>query len=98
MLFGVQVFQTSDFLGSGSKVRVEVLELALSLCLQPYQKVTPTGVFMWILENFQEQLLCKTTILYYFFFLNSVNNVDAIGFYLSLQYKRFDRTLLKRRY
>ena len=94
--FRVQVFQSPGFSGSRFfKVRLHNQG--------PGFRSSPVFMPVTLLKsdsnrcfhaNFVKQLLLCTI----FFFFNSANTYDAIRFYQSLQYKRYDGTLLKRHY
>ena len=50
-----------------------------------------TGVFLWILQNFQEHLLCKKNL-----FFDSVNTFDVIRFYHILAVLTVWQNLIKK--
>ena len=51
-----------------------------------------TGAFLWILQNFQEQVLCATSVNRCFIF-ESLTILMQEGFTISLQNKSYGRTL-----
>ena len=97
--FRVQVFQSPGFSGSRFfKVRLhdQGPGFRSSPVFMPVLQQVFSCEFCKTFQNnyFVKQLLLCTI----FFFFNSANTYDVIRFYQSLQYKRYDRTLLKRHY